>query len=250
VQDSNVTLSTSTPPMTKGSVSTSGTSKILPIILNATSDASTEVKIVLSMKNPIYVSIAAVDLTIEIKQDSNTNTVANFQAQTSNVAFNCNTNCSSCYPLYTTCTGCNLTYMLVGSVCQPIPVEFAVTWTDSKVGKAGTTNYSLQINRDMPINSTIKITLAKTKFVLSGISVTTSNASIILTSISSSRLRVLENDSKGKAGRFLMENNWKIYQDRILTNYLLITVTLGSQILAGNPITFSLGMGNPKEMTV
>jgi len=50
--------------------------------------------------------------------------------------------------------------MLASSTCIEIPTALTIAWTSSFVGYASSSVHSYQINRDMAIGSTIRITMS------------------------------------------------------------------------------------------
>ena len=219
--------------MSKGAITTSGTSKVLPLTLTASQSSGTQFRLVITMKNPIVTSIGVNDMSVEIKEDTNILSIFNLLSTT--YTFTCDSNCSACDAIYTTCTACDSTYKLVDASCTPIPVAFSIAYADNRVGVTSTSNHSYQINRDMDTNSEIRMTLS-TLFDVTGLSISTSNANMSIKSILGSRLR-----NRILHGR---RNN-----ERLLTTAYLITIQLATAISAGNPMTFTFSGVNPLAMT-
>lgn len=71
VDDTNTSLSSSSPAMTKGNIYTEGSNRVLPLTLSANNNASTEMTVVIQTKNPTLNSIFVNDIHVTIKAGTN-----------------------------------------------------------------------------------------------------------------------------------------------------------------------------------
>lgn len=144
--------------------------------------------------------------------------------------------------------------MLATATCIEIPTALAITWNSPYVGITTTSAHSYQINRDMAIASTIRLTMS-THFDLTGLALAAADDAKYSIQYVSTRLRNLSdtNDRRRMLTSHSDEEDTSIVQaghERLLGNSYLVTLTLKAAVSAGTAMTLTLEHKNPLVETL